>query len=342
MEYLKGKCTKCDKELQIPKDLERVICMYCGCEMAVEEAVNCGADTAAPKDEKLQLRIQELESQLKSTDNHEEKLKLAGSLLDIQNYNFAANNFFVEDRIPYIIDNEKPVKDIFKKNIYQENFEALFEQNREVLNKYTAAYQSFYADPKSYASQVADLIIGHAKDILAQHPKSKRKTKHYDISLFAALFVVPMIGYCHCEATDALADALVAGWRVNFKANQIQRGSYEDIAGGFKKKLCYITTAVCEHEGKPDNCYELASLRKFRDGWLMSEEDGPKLVEEYYDTAPYIVQWINQRPDKLEIYKQINMQYITPCMKYIEEGHNKACKALYKKMVEELMRKTVE
>ena len=26
MEYLKGKCTKCEKELQIPEDLEKVVC----------------------------------------------------------------------------------------------------------------------------------------------------------------------------------------------------------------------------------------------------------------------------------------------------------------------------
>lgn len=342
MEFLKGKCTSCEKELQIPDDLEKVICMYCGHEMALDEAMSHAMITAPPQDEKLQMRVRELEDQLKSAGSAQAKLQFADAILELQNYNFEANNAYVEERIKYIIENEKPVKDIFKKNIYQENFDALFAQNKEILDRYMMAYQSFYADSDDYAAQVAGLIIGYAKDILAKQPKSKRRTKQYDISLFTALFVVPMIGYCHCEAADALADALVAGWRVHFKENQIQRGKYEDIAGGFKRKLCYITTAVCEQEGKPDNCYELVLLRNFRDGWLMSEPDGPELVEGYYNTAPYIVQWMNQRPDREAFYGMIKKQYITPCINYIEKGHNKACKALYREMVEELMNKTVE
>ena len=35
---------------------------------------------------------------------------------------------------------------------------------------------------------------------------------------------------------------------------------------------CYITTAVCEFYGKPDDCHELTQFRKFRDEWLAKQE----------------------------------------------------------------------
>lgn len=44
---------------------------------------------------------------------------------------------------------------------------------------------------------------------------------------------------------------------------------------------CYITTAVCEFYGKPDDCYELTEFRKFRDEWLALQPDGELLIKNY-------------------------------------------------------------
>ena len=40
------------------------------------------------------------------------------------------------------------------------------------------------------------------------------------------------------------------------------------------KKGCFITSAVCESFGKPDDCYELTMFRSFRDNYLAKEQDG--------------------------------------------------------------------
>ena len=36
--------------------------------------------------------------------------------------------------------------------------------------------------------------------------------------------------------------------------------------------FCYITTAVCRSMDKADNCYELTTLREYRDGYLLRSE----------------------------------------------------------------------
>ena len=61
---------------------------------------------------------------------------------------------------------------------------------------------------------------------------------------------------------------------------------------------CYITTAICEEFGKPDDCYELTSFRNFRDTWLKQQPGGQNLIAQYYKTAPTIVELINKQPNR--------------------------------------------
>ena len=102
---------------------------------------------------------------------------------------------------------------------------------------------------------------------------------------------------------------------------------------------CFITTAVCDNFGKPDDCYELTAFRKFRDGWLKLQSDGQKLIDEYYKTAPTIVAKINSLPNAKIIYSEIWDNYLSKCLSYIEARDYTACKKLYIKMVEDLKSK---
>ncbi len=103
-----------------------------------------------------------------------------------------------------------------------------------------------------------------------------------------------------------------------------------------KSSLCFITTAVCKYFNKPDDCYELTTLRKFRDTWLALQPDGKELVEAYYAIAPGIVNAIDSASEKDNIYMHIWNDYIEPCIKLIELGANDTCKKLYIDMVNEL------
>jgi serine/threonine protein kinase len=105
-----------------------------------------------------------------------------------------------------------------------------------------------------------------------------------------------------------------------------------------RRGLCFITTAVTDFMGKSDDCYELALLRNFRDSWLAYEADGEGLISEYYSIAPAIVRQLNASPNKEGVYRTLLRDYISPCVKYIEEGEFLTCKEHYIKMVKFLQR----
>lgn len=99
---------------------------------------------------------------------------------------------------------------------------------------------------------------------------------------------------------------------------------------------CYITTATCEEFGKPDDCYELTQFRKFRDEWLLLQDDGKMLIQKYYNDAPKIVEEINSQENHKEIYHNINENYLKPCLLMIEREEFEECKNLYSEMVNKL------
>lgn len=101
---------------------------------------------------------------------------------------------------------------------------------------------------------------------------------------------------------------------------------------------CYITTAMCNYLGKQDDCYELTILRGFRDNWLCRQTNGDRLIQEYYNYAPTIVDKLNHAPDKDSIYSEIN-RCIYKCLSYIREQQFEMAKDAYISMVRTLSHK---
>ena len=117
--------------------------------------------------------------------------------------------------------------------------------------------------------------------------------------------------------------------------NQVQEYEKEQS----QNSGCFITTAVCDNFGKPDDCYELTMFRKFRDTWLREQEDGESLVKEYYAIAPIIVSKINLLDNAKEVYNSIWADYLKPCLLYLESDDKVSCKRKYVQMVMELKKK---
>ena len=99
---------------------------------------------------------------------------------------------------------------------------------------------------------------------------------------------------------------------------------------------CYLTTACVEYKGFADDCYELTTLRNFRDAYLKEQAGGKEEVEDYYENAPRIVRKIDSNEGAAEVYEGIFESVIKPCVKYIEEGKNEEAHNLYKEMVNRL------
>ena len=83
---------------------------------------------------------------------------------------------------------------------------------------------------------------------------------------------------------------------------------------------CYLTSACVEAKGLPDDCYELTTLRRFRDEWLSSQPYGAEDIAEYYRTAPTIVTAIRERPDYKQIFDLIFSNLVTICITFIEQN----------------------
>lgn len=77
-----------------------------------------------------------------------------------------------------------------------------------------------------------------------------------------------------------------------------------------------------------DNCYELKTLRWFRDTFVSKEDR-----EHYYETAPIIVEALDRIPDNGDIYEHIYQSVILKCIEEIEAKDYKSAYDRYKNMV---------
>lgn len=93
---------------------------------------------------------------------------------------------------------------------------------------------------------------------------------------------------------------------------------------------CYLTSACVEAKGLPDDCMELTTLRDFRDNWLKNQPGGLAEVAEYYASAPQIVKKINELPTANDVWNDIYISLIIPCVDLIQKGEFSKTYELYK------------
>lgn len=98
---------------------------------------------------------------------------------------------------------------------------------------------------------------------------------------------------------------------------------------------CFITTAICKLDGKPDDCEELTKLRQFRDGYLSSEYPGGlELIKEYYSHAPAIVEAISVKPESEVHFAYLRDAFLFKALAQIELGEYKKAVKTYTQMFE--------
>lgn len=102
--------------------------------------------------------------------------------------------------------------------------------------------------------------------------------------------------------------------------------------------ICFITIS-CIKQKLTDSCLELSNLRGYRDSYLLSSEEGRKLVKVYYETSPGIVKAINREPESNKIWDAIYHNYIIPAVELIKKGLNEEALIVYKDMLKTLTNK---
>ena len=93
-----------------------------------------------------------------------------------------------------------------------------------------------------------------------------------------------------------------------------------------------MTTACCQYKGLPDDCYELETMRRFRDEYLLKQKDGEAIVNLYYDRAPVIVERIEKMDKKEAILEYIYTQ-VQECVRLFEEKEYDNIEAKYLMMM---------
>lgn len=228
----------------------------------------------------------------------------------------------------------------FKHKTYQRVFEDGCQEHQELLDAIVKiCRETEDAELENLIESLARVIPDYAYGQLKDESKMKKERLSVDFNMNMAVYVIPMLRYSRDASCEKIAKRMVEIWNeIPVTSLTLSASSYEDISAGFKKSLCYITTAVCESRNLSDHCYELETLRAYRDQYLMQTEEGRGIVEDYYDVAPRIVMAIAMQEDSASVYEQLYREYLMPCIHMIEDGKNEECRRHYIAMVNDLQR----
>lgn len=299
-EYIVGKCSRCGEELRVPSRLEQFSCMFCGAKLTAEDLL----DEMPPLVEEGD--VDALMEQVK------------------------------KGMVRCVIDHRG-----IQKKIVRSEFDDAFASYEAACRTTIENLDLACRLAPSQASSLLEQAVTSFLDLLEQdwmQNKTKQSALLSDDKMIVAIFMVPMIDHLNLKISKELCQVLQTNWVARNPKNPFFVGTYDEISGGFRKKfkLCFITTAVCEELGKPDDCEELTAFRAFRDGYLRTCEDGEALIREYYDIAPGIVTCINICGDRAARYEEIRTRYLAPCYEEIQAGALAECKTRYTRMVREL------
>lgn len=245
------------------------------------------------------------------------------------------------EKLKSIYENSDAEIEFFKRNTYEFAFEKVYKANLSVYDELNSELEGQSEEfVNNYVKELAAEFTAIYKKEYDEIPKKGKKStfvSNHNTTL--VVYVFPTILNYSAKWCKPCVEAIVDKWNEVFTETHIGYASYDQIKGGFKTKLCYITTAVCESLNKDDNCRELNLLRDYRDNVLANEEGGAELIKEYYNIAPTIVKRINRTENPDAVYNDLYNSFITRCIDNIEHKDYVQCKETYTEMVSELKNK---
>lgn len=312
METVLIKCPHCSENMQAPADRDSIICMFCG--------------------EKIDLKKAEKLSQTTENTDSSTGSSVADSVKCQENLQFVLSHAGAVFK-----DYAVKVK-AFKKSTYPGLFESHKAENYAFYTAIKLALDHAATEElDGIYCQIADAFIKeHEQELLQVRKKNEKFSVQIDKNMFMVIYVIPSIKEIRNSKADRLADIICEEWRAAFKDANISAADFDSINGGFKRKLCYVTTAVCRNLNKGEDCEELRLIKGFRDGYLSSTEEGQALIAEYYDIAPTLVKRIEKDAEAQAKYLWLWNTYLAPCVTYIKSGQEENCKVTYCSMMEEL------
>jgi hypothetical protein len=128
------------------------------------------------------------------------------------------------------------------------------------------------------------------------------------------------------------------GW-ISWNGKVYEEGAlFEEDAVGEEEDRCLLTTVCIKHAGLSDDCPELQIMRSFRDKYIRSLPDGSKLIEEYYQIAPLIVERIKSEGSADIVFNNL-LKTLRNIVELIRAGRNSEALFLCKQEFEKLRNK---
>ena len=222
----------------------------------------------------------------------------------------------------------------FRKKHYASDMEEMLKKHSAFLQETIEQCEKSEELRDVVVSCIPEYALSRLREISS---KRKRELAAFDYNLNMVAYFLPLLGEMESEIKEEFIRDITETWNKQIPDAKIAFSSYENIKKGFRRSVfCYITTAVCRSLGRPDDCYELNTLRDYRDSYLLSTDEGREIVQEYYNIAPTIVKRIDKKAEADEIYENIWKTYLSPCITMIENGENEKCRDLYSSMVRKL------
>ncbi len=241
----------------------------------------------------------------------------------------------MEEQLIALYKDIKEISDRLNRSTYPTDMKRMKKRYADLFESLRDYLEDSEAPLRSLAYCVAEYTAREMERITS---KRKKEMARVDNNMAMVSYFLPLIRDIESPRAKELAQAMADAWNETLPGNHISDMSMDEVKGGFRSSPCYITTAVCKSLGRPDNCYELTLLRKYRDTYMMGSPKRAAAVEEYYRTAPELVRRIDRRADADKIYASIWEQYLKPCVCLIEENRLLECEEVYTDMVRNLER----
>lgn len=239
-----------------------------------------------------------------------------------------------------LLDQESRWVSEFGRETYEGSFESYLDENYAVWESLRRLFIS-EADIEVISSEVAEAVSAKAQGLIEeQKNRIKKEEKQLNINMYMVSYFLPAVISCQSYPKEGngtlMAKIICEKWHEAFPKYKIQYADYHTIQSGFKQRLCYITTAVCEGLNKGRDCEELQLLKRYRDEYLAGTEEGDALIKEYYNIAPTIVKRMEKEADRDGKYRYLWERYIKDCVSMIQAERFEECRSTYEQMMEEL------
>jgi len=140
---------------------------------------------------------------------------------------------------------------------------------------------------------------------------------------------------------DRMEDAgtLIRGMKMQAKESREAKGRYTKESSE-PSKPCFLTASCCELVGLADDCFELRTLRRYRDEVLAEMPGGRGDIERYYGIAPVILASIRRKGRKRELLV-LYFTHVLPSAVLARVGLNRTARRLYTHMMRVLYRRHI-